>query len=62
MLEEHEAREVIRPHRQQPAAQTEVVRQNPNIIVNVCGIGYRLSDSLAGTNRAGFQARLLWGR
>ena len=44
-LEEHEAREVIRPHVSNLRRKLKASGQNPNIIVNVRGIGYRLSDT-----------------
>jgi DNA-binding response OmpR family regulator len=44
MLEEHEAREVIRPHVSNLRRKLKSSGQNPNIIVNVRGIGYRLSE------------------
>ena len=40
-LEEHEAREVIRPHVSNLRRKLKSSGQNPNIIVNVRGIGYR---------------------
>ncbi|HML24928.1 MAG TPA: response regulator transcription factor [Aggregatilinea sp.] len=43
-LEEHEAREVIRPHVSNLRRKLKSSGQNPNIIVNVRGIGYRLSE------------------
>lgn len=44
-LEEHEAREVIRPHVSNLRRKLKSSGQNPNIIVNVRGIGYRLSET-----------------
>ncbi len=44
-LEEHEAREVIRPHVSNLRRKLKASGQNPNIIVNVRGIGYRLSET-----------------
>ena len=44
-LEEHEAREVIRPHVSNLRRKLKTSGQNPNIIVNVRGIGYRLSET-----------------
>ncbi len=44
-LEEHEAREVIRPHVSNLRRKLKSAGQNPNIIVNVRGIGYRLSET-----------------
>lgn len=44
-LEEHEAREVIRPHVSNLRRKLKASGQNPNIIVNVRGIGYRLAES-----------------
>jgi two-component system alkaline phosphatase synthesis response regulator PhoP len=44
-LEEHEAREVIRPHVSNLRRKLKSSGQNPNIIVNVRGIGYRLSEA-----------------
>lgn len=43
-LEEHEAREVIRPHVSNLRRKLKSYGHNPNIIVNVRGIGYRLSE------------------
>ena len=43
-LEEHEAREVIRPHVSNLRRKLRASGQNPNIIVNVRGIGYRLAE------------------
>jgi two-component system alkaline phosphatase synthesis response regulator PhoP len=45
VLEEHEAREVIRPHVSNLRRKLKASGQNPNIIVNVRGIGYRLSET-----------------
>lgn len=45
VLEEHEAREVIRPHVSNLRRKLKSSGQNPNIIVNVRGIGYRLSET-----------------
>ncbi len=44
-LDEHEAREVIRPHVSNLRRKLKASGQNPNIIVNVRGIGYRLSET-----------------
>ncbi len=44
-LEEHEAREVIRPHVSNLRRKLKASGQNPNIIVNVRGIGYRLAET-----------------
>src|SRR5690554_333940 len=44
-LEEHEAREVIRPHVSNLRWKLKASGQNPNIIVNVRGIGYRLAET-----------------
>ncbi len=44
-LEEHEAREVIRPHISNLRRKLKASGQNPNIIVNVRGIGYRLAET-----------------
>jgi two-component system alkaline phosphatase synthesis response regulator PhoP len=44
-LDEHEAREVIRPHVSNLRRKLKSSGQNPNIIVNVRGIGYRLSET-----------------
>jgi DNA-binding response OmpR family regulator len=44
-LEEHEAREVIRPHVSNLRRKLKMSGQNPNIIVNVRGIGYRLAET-----------------
>ena len=44
-LEEHEAREVIRPHVSNLRRKLKSSGQNPNIIVNVRGIGYRLAET-----------------
>jgi two-component system alkaline phosphatase synthesis response regulator PhoP len=44
-LDEHEAREVIRPHVSNLRRKLKASGQNPNIIVNVRGIGYRLSEA-----------------
>lgn len=44
-LDEHEAREVIRPHVSNLRRKLKSSGQNPNIIVNVRGIGYRLSEA-----------------
>lgn len=45
VLEEHEAREVIRPHVSNLRRKLKASGQNPNIIVNVRGIGYRLAET-----------------
>lgn len=42
--DEREAREVIRPHISNLRRKLKVSGQNPNILVNVRGIGYRLSE------------------
>lgn len=44
-LDEHEAREVVRPHVSNLRRKLKASGQNPNIIVNVRGIGYRLSET-----------------
>ena len=44
-LDENEAREVIRPHVSNLRRKLKASGQNPNIIVNVRGIGYRLSET-----------------
>lgn len=44
-LDETEAREVIRPHVSNLRRKLKASGQNPNIIVNVRGIGYRLSET-----------------
>jgi len=44
-LDEHEAREVIRPHVSNLRRKLKASGQNPDIIVNVRGIGYRLSEA-----------------
>lgn len=43
-VEEREAREVIRPHVSNLRRKLKKVGQNPNILVNVRGIGYRLNE------------------
>jgi DNA-binding response OmpR family regulator len=43
-VEEREAREVIRPHVSNLRRKLKSAGQNPNILVNVRGIGYRLSE------------------
>ncbi len=43
-IDEPEAREVIRPHISNLRRKLKQSGQNPNLIVNVRGIGYRLSD------------------
>ncbi|GIK62511.1 MAG: DNA-binding response regulator [Chloroflexota bacterium] len=43
-VEEREAREVIRPHVSNLRRKLKNASQNPNILVNVRGIGYRLND------------------
>jgi len=45
VLDENEAREVIRPHVSNLRRKLKASGQNPNIIVNVRGIGYRLSEA-----------------
>ncbi len=45
VLDETEAREVIRPHVSNLRRKLKASGQNPNIIVNVRGIGYRLSET-----------------
>lgn len=42
--DEREAREVIRPHVSNLRRKLKSAGQNPNILVNVRGIGYRLND------------------
>jgi DNA-binding response OmpR family regulator len=44
-LEEHEAREVIRPHVSNLRRKLKSSGQDPDIIVNVRGIGYRLAEA-----------------
>jgi DNA-binding response OmpR family regulator len=44
-VEEREAREVIRPHVSNLRRKLKDVGQNPNILVNVRGIGYRLNET-----------------
>jgi len=44
-LDEHEAREVVRPHVSNLRRKLKSSGQNPDIIVNVRGIGYRLSET-----------------
>lgn len=44
-VEESEAREVIRPHISNLRRKLEKAGQNPDLIVNVRGIGYRLSEN-----------------
>ncbi|NDJ85784.1 MAG: response regulator transcription factor [Chloroflexi bacterium] len=44
MAEEREAREVIRPHVSNLRRKLKNVGQDPNILVNVRGIGYRLNE------------------
>lgn len=44
-VEEHEAREVIRPHVSNLRRKLKQAGQDPNILVNVRGIGYRLSEA-----------------
>lgn len=43
-IEENEAREVIRPHVSNLRRKLKGAGQDPNILVNVRGIGYRLSE------------------
>lgn len=43
-IEENEAREVIRPHVSNLRRKLKNAGQDPNILVNVRGIGYRLSE------------------
>lgn len=43
-IDEPEAREVIRPHISNLRRKLKSAGQNPNLIVNVRGIGYRLAD------------------
>ena len=43
-IDEPEAREVIRPHISNLRRKLKQAGQNPNLIVNVRGIGYRLAD------------------
>lgn len=44
-VDEREAREVIRPHVSNLRRKLKDVGQDPNILVNVRGIGYRLNES-----------------
>ncbi|MBN1285303.1 MAG: response regulator transcription factor [Anaerolineae bacterium] len=44
VVEEREAREVIRPHISNLRRKLKAAGQNPDLIVNVRGIGYRLSE------------------
>jgi DNA-binding response OmpR family regulator len=44
MVEEREAREVIRPHVSNLRRKLKNAGENPNILVNVRGIGYRLNE------------------
>jgi two-component system alkaline phosphatase synthesis response regulator PhoP len=44
MVEEREAREVIRPHVSNLRRKLKDAGQDPNILVNVRGIGYRLNE------------------
>lgn len=44
MVEEREAREVIRPHVSNLRRKLKTAEQDPNILVNVRGIGYRLNE------------------
>lgn len=44
-LDEHEAREVIRPHVSNLRRKLKTSGHDPDIIVNVRGIGYRLSET-----------------
>ena len=44
-VDEREAREVIRPHVSNLRRKLKDVGQDPNILVNVRGIGYRLSET-----------------
>lgn len=46
--EESEAREVIRPHISNLRRKLERAGQDPDLIVNVRGVGYRLSESASG--------------
>lgn len=48
-VDENEAREVIRPHISNLRRKLERAGQDPDLIVNVRGIGYRLSESNAGS-------------
>ncbi|MBN2471859.1 MAG: response regulator transcription factor, partial [Anaerolineae bacterium] len=43
-IDEPEAREVVRPHVSNLRRKLKEAGQNPNLIVNVRGIGYRLAD------------------
>ncbi|GAB4570789.1 MAG: response regulator transcription factor [Anaerolineae bacterium] len=43
-IDEPEAREVIRPHISNLRRKLKQAGQNPNLVVNVRGIGYRLAD------------------
>ena len=45
-VDEAEAREVIRPHISNLRRKMKKVGANPDIVVNVRGVGYRLSDNL----------------
>jgi DNA-binding response OmpR family regulator len=44
MADEEEAREVIRPHVSNLRRKVKIAPHNLDLIVNVRGIGYRLSD------------------
>ena len=44
VAEEAEAREVIRPHISNLRRKLEKAGQNPDLIMNVRGLGYRLSE------------------
>jgi len=47
-VDETEAREVIRPHISNLRRKLEKAGQDPDLIVNVRGIGYRLSEPAGG--------------
>ncbi len=49
-VEEIEAREVIRPHVSNLRRKLESCGQNPDLIVNVRGVGYRLSEPSANSS------------
>ncbi len=51
-VEEIEAREVIRPHVSNLRRKLESCGQNPDLIVNVRGVGYRLSEPSLNGNEA----------
>lgn len=57
-VEEVEAREVIRPHVSNLRRKLESCGQNPDLIVNVRGVGYRLSEpSVNGSETESAQER-----